>query len=348
MSGKKFEDINNEILSRLDIIVEYEALGVKFDGRVRDNGYAACYARGREESTASAWVSVQTGRYGDKGNGESLSLWDFAVRYGNGQWSNWVDARKHFAEKAGVEIGRGRRPQDPREALEFEQWDSGNDVLAEMWCKKHKPGITLEAVKLNGGRVARWPCYRDRKTKERHIGRYKVVALPAFGHQLLDADPVAWVIWNISGTHFDIPAGPDRPAKQPKMLSVGPTFGAMMGTHALSQMMLNDPRIELIWKTAGPTDMLALFGKIPAEQRDAHLVTCNASSETGDIPPHVAGFFAGRKVFVAHDTDEAGVTGAKKWLYALHGVAAELRNVTLPYEVTKSKGKDVRDFFNGV
>lgn len=341
-----------EILRSLDIKAEYRAMGVNFASeRERSSGMIECFARGRDERKPSAAVNVNTGRYIDSASGENLSLWDFAARYGG--HSDWREARKHFAEKAGVRLAGGRAAESPIDQIQFLDWSAGHERLAEIWCAKHKAGASLQAVKLAGGRIGAYPCRVDPKTGERRHGEFKVIALPCYGHKLLEAEPVAWVLWNISGGGLPVYRGKDTPPEMVKMKSVGETRGAMMGLHGLSVLLDPDrsASVEVVWKCGGPSDLLAIQAAIAADSEsllDKHVVITNASGETGDILPHQASLFAGRSAILCGDTDEAGEIGVEKWRSAIASTAASVRIVALPFERTKKHGKDARDFLNGV
>jgi hypothetical protein len=371
MAKRTQEAIEQEIAKGLNLLAEYEAMGVEFTrDHAGPSGKATCYSRARGrysdangggDREPSAVVFIHNGRYFDSSNGESLSIWDFALRYSTSpSFSNWIDAREHFAKRAGVNlprVGKGKSFAEKLDELHFLPWTPGNEKLTQLWGRFHKQGISLEAVKAAGGRIARWRCYyeRDKKTKqpigEKRMGRYAVVAIPAFSPKNFD-EPRAWIIWNLSGPKLQVYQGEDVPPIEVKMYSVGDTRGLVVGKHGLQIMAAggggekHDQPIELIWKTAGPTDMLALWSAIPVELRDRHLVVTNASTETGDISPAMAGLFGGHRLGVVHDADDAGVTGAAKWLKATVGVTAETRWVQLPYPVERKKGRDVRDFFS--
>lgn len=341
-----------EILAALNIFAEYQALGVRLAGEPR-NEKCACFAIDREETKPSAVIFAHSGRYVDKGgSGGNFSLWDFAALHGG--HATWQEARAFYAAKVGIKIGGEKKPKkNPLDQLEFLPWHAGHDTLAELWCRKHKKGATLEAIKLAGGRIAQFPCWIDKKTNERKKGEFKVIALPCWGDRLLDADPVAWVIWNISGHPLPVYNGKDVPATSAKMLSIGPTAGAMMNFHGISA--LTDPElsasVEVVWKCAGPSDLLGIQAAILRDAPDLlqkHIVVTNASGETGNILPHQSAMFAGHKVLLVHDADEAGEMGTVKWQVALAPVASELRAIKLPYQVQKKHGKDARDFLNGV
>ncbi len=349
------QEINAEIISKLDIAAEYAALGVQLSGQPRESGMVSCYALGRDDKRPSAWVNVKTGYYGDSGgkNTESCtySLWDFAASVA-GKFADWKEARKAYAEKVGVKLGRCKASDGDkwRLRLEFQPWElPGNDILLARWCAKVKPGITPEAVKAAGGKLAYYPCWIDRDTKEKKRGPKQVIALPCYGQWGIAADPVAWVIFDVSGQQFDVTpkdAAPGEPRNMAKMLSIGPTTGATMGLAGL--MALSDSeqhkKIEWAWKTAGPTDMLQFMSSRPPEFAERHVAVCNAGGETSDVPAYQAALFAGLKVAVVGDRDMAGTVGCEKWCRALDGICAETRAPALPYPLVESHGKDLRDF----
>jgi hypothetical protein len=341
---------SEEILSRLDILAEYRELGIVFASeRPRSSGMIECYARGRDERKPSAAVNTNTGRYIDKGgNGESLSLFDFAAKYGGGRFKDWLDARKYYADKAGVKLAGGKRQETPEDSIDWIDWTPGRQRLLDLWCRTIKPGITPEAVLLAGARVGRYPCFTDRKSGERREGKFQVIALPCYGHKLLEAEPVAWVLWNLTGTHLEVFRGRDVPVEQVKMKSVGPTAGTLMNFYALAQLADENAKVEAIIKTGGPTDMLAVFSAVPEEHRSSYLVLTNASGETGDVYPHQTKLFAGRKAILVGDCDEAGLVGVVKWQQALRGVASEILSVRLPWQVRKKGGNDSRDYFRKI
>ncbi len=99
-----WDAIRRAILARLDIPAEYKALGVRFSN-VPPNakGILPCHAMGREDATPSAMINTKTGIYHDSGgSGETLNFWDFALRFGG--HGRWIDAIKHYAVKAGVDM----------------------------------------------------------------------------------------------------------------------------------------------------------------------------------------------------------------------------------------------------
>lgn len=360
MATRSPREQNAEILAALNVLDEYRALGVEIIGEPRASGMVACRAFGREDRRPSAWVNAKTGFYGDAGGKDAaaytMSLFDFAVKVG--RFPDWKEARKAYAAKAGVDLGRGRpagAKDDWHNRLILQTWDTpGNDILTARWCLQHKPGVTVEAIKAAGGQMAYYPCHWDKESQsvQKNHNCRQVIAIPAYGEWLLDAEPVAWILWDITGAPFDVtPKG--TPSTEPrvlaKMVSCGPTRGTVLGLSAL--MVLADPdrraAVERVWKVEGPADMLTLWSAIPAELRETHLVITNGGGATSDVLPHQAKLLAGLPVAVCGDCDEAGQVGAAKWLRALDGLTADMRPVVLPWEIKPSHGEDVRDYLTG-
>ena len=107
--------IREEILSRLDIAQAYRDMGLKFNGQSpNSDGWLSVHAAGREDKNPSASINVKTRRYKGHTTGESLSLFDFAAKYGG--YGDWRRARAFFAEKVGLKKGakgNGKRRVTP-------------------------------------------------------------------------------------------------------------------------------------------------------------------------------------------------------------------------------------------
>jgi hypothetical protein len=347
--AKQKDDLRQQVIDSLDIEQAYREMGLVLVGdKPRPNGKMEAYSMARpDERKPSAFIDVNTGLYGDKGPGgeSSLSLFDFAVKYGG--FHDFKAAFEHFANVAGVETKRHRkkRTEDPDEKLEFEEWNVGNDIRARVWTERFKKGTSLDALKAAGARIAYYPCYKDKKTGEKKRGKNKVIALPCYGEAGAAVEPVAWVLWDLGGRGLRVYRGGGRDDFDlVKMKSIGPTAGAMMNKSALDRLAGDRAGIELVIKTAGPSDMLAMMTAIPPEKRDSILVVCNASGETGEVLPHNVELFTGLRAAVMHDADQAGELGALKWCVPLSGAASEVRHVRLPYEITPKSGKDFRNY----
>lgn len=105
-----------------------------------------------------------------------------------------------------------------------------------------------------------------------------------------------------------------------------------------------------IIKTEGPSDLLAL---ISAGLQPGETVCCNVHG-CGEDPsntPWLLNFVSGHDVLTVHDADEPGqqgallVEGRPGWATYAANTAASSRLIKLPYEITPTKGKDLRDYF---
>lgn len=328
--------VNDEIFSKIDFASEYASMGVEITNSTpRPSGWIECRAYGREDRRQSAAIHSQNGRYLDKGTGESLSFWDFCVKVG--RFSDWKDARKHFAEKFAVRVdGRGRPKKSPDEQIEIVKWNPNLERMATVWCDKHKPGCTLESMLVNGVKPAQYP-----KKSKQHL----TFSVPIFGPSLLNAPPVAYQIWDSHGGKLPV-WGKDggKPVDHIRIKSIGPVSGGLMGSCALAQLLVGVSDDVTIWICEGPTDLFALFAMIPEELRSKHLVIANAGGSTEHVLPHIVSLLAGHRVYVLRDCDYAGEAGAIRWCSAFEHSASEVKWVKLPYEVTSKHGKDVRDF----
>lgn len=118
---------------------------------------------------------------------------------------------------------------------------------------------------------------------------------------------------------------------------------------------------DVVWKTEGGTDMLAVLSLILAHDPPInHTAVCNAcgsgeSPSTKGAADWCAQFAGVGEVFVIHDCDKPGQAGATwiesgsgkrrpGWATAIAQHASVVRNVVLPYPIEEAHGKDVRDW----
>src|SRR3569832_2752449 len=92
------EQITADIIAALDVIDEYERMGVVLaNDAPRQSGKISCYSRERgpdQDRSPSAFVVTNNGRYFDSSAGTGFSLWDFAVKYSTSpSFSDWKEAR---------------------------------------------------------------------------------------------------------------------------------------------------------------------------------------------------------------------------------------------------------------
>lgn len=349
MSRKKgandWQEVSRRILDALDIRAEYITLGVDVTGREPNTkGWLACRAYGREDRNPSAEINVGNGpgrgRYRDFSSGFACGFFDFAAKAGG--HSDWKAARKHYAEKVGVELPKGgKAPADTSDRFAWREWVDG---LVAAWCMK-KPGTTVEAVRMAGGRLGSWPV------PSKH---FHVIAVPIYGKNLDEDEPVGWVAWNRTGQPLMIPQGEGRPGKPAKTITPKHAPATWVGTHGVQHL----DTAEVVWKVEGITDLLALMSMIPPALRNSHVVLTNPNGCNENPNDDQLASLAGKVVYVIHDADKPGqgipsenqppntLLGARRWSNAIAGVAKECRNVQLPYAIEEKHGKDLRDWLN--
>lgn len=108
--------------------------------------------------------------------------------------------------------------------------------------------------------------------------------------------------------------------------------------------------VTKVYKTEGPSDLLALIPFLqPGEE--AFCNPCGAGENPVNFP-WLLEWLDGKTVVVIHDRDKAGVDGAigdparvrLGWATWAAQSASEVRMVELPYELTESKGADLRQW----
>lgn len=335
-----WQDIKQQICSQIDILQEYMQFPeFRPDGRPRSSGWLACYSLSREERNASAAINVETGVYVDSVSGENLNFFDAVLRYGgNPALTSFEDCLKHYADKAGVKLGKFTAADRPENKLEFQPWGAGNLRQARKWCET-KRGVSLESVILAGGRIARYPCWS--KKGKRILGENKCIVFPAYGPRLTSDEPVAHVAFNVTGGDVTLP-----PAKQggekrrERFVSVGPTTETLMNRSGLE---CNREAVEVVIKTGGPSDMLAAM-RIFDDPSQRVIVTTNASGEGGHVGAWVYSAFPNAIWLIIHDRDETGFLGQLRWLARGAASHANCAAVALPYAIAAKHGKDFRDF----
>lgn len=332
----KWQEVNNQILRSLDIEAEYRSLGVNITGNSpSSSGWLQCRAIGREDRSPSAAINVGDdanlrGRYKDLGgSGESLSFWDFAARHG--QFGTWQEARRHYAEKAGM---LKKLPKTDQESLD-QKLDPAtwNRLLIRGFLKQYGE-TNEESVRLCGGQIFKYP-------KKSNSPQY-VIGFPCYGKLGVDSDICGYVIQRTDGSKLSLFRGEGNEHEQVKRATIGRS--GIVGLHGLRKL----ESAEIIWKVEGISDLLAMQAIIPTELRDKHVVITNAGGThetafTSEFSP----MLAGKCVAVLHDCDIPGQQGAGTWISACKGIAASIKNVVLPFDVTDNHGRDLRDWIRG-
>ncbi len=325
------------ILERLDLRSEYAAFGVDITGsQPSATGWLACRVFGAIDAdrNPSAGINVAgegpvLGRYKEfTGDGRNVSFFEFAATIA-GKFSDWKEARKHYAKQTGVKMPRGGCPASPADKLAFRP---GRKHQIRAWCQT-KPPITEWSAIAAGARVAGWPA--DSR-------KYTVIALPIFGPALADDEPTGWVIWNKTGRPLTVFQAKGAPPRQAKMLTITGSKSGWMNRFGVERLI----SAELVWKVEGPGDCLALQSVLPEALREKHVVITNGGGAQEGLSEEFWDHLAGKQVYIVHDCDTVGQAGGLKQARLAAAVAAEVRNITLPYEIAEKHGKDLRDWLN--
>jgi len=325
-----WQEVNQEILDRIDLEAEYKSMGLDIRGGPSSDGWASCKVFKSDERSPSAGVNLtgehpHRGRYKCfTGECENLSFFEFCVRAG--RFPDWKEARNHFRQQLGIKAPTGKK-KPPQEKLVFRDY---NENLVRSWCT-HKPPIVPWAVRIAGGQITGYPATTQ---------KFTCVAIPVFGPHGADDDPVGYQIYNKSGRTLPVFQGKGQPARQVKIKTVEGSEAGWMNRYALGNLAT----AEIVWKVEGPADMLALQSIIPAELLTKHLVVTNSSGTGGLLSDEHLDLLAGKVVYVLHDCDHDGQAGGSKWAEALSYICPEVRHVRLPYEIEPNHGKDLRDW----
>jgi hypothetical protein len=338
---QEWRDVERQILNGFDVVEAYRQMGVKIPpGHTTAKGWREVHAIDRLDGDPSAAIGADwpvKGRYRDMGgDGLSLNLWEFGRRFGG--FPTWQEARKHFANQAGVKLPAGAEPRRPDDQIEFLPSEPNNGLMISLWCEA-KGGFTPEAVLDNGGILGSYP-----KRARAENSQY-VIAFPGWPGSI-HADPCAWVVADSAGGLVKLYRGAGKLPTEHKTLSVGGSTGGLLGTYGVRLLEDSPETIEVVWKVEGLSDMLALHSRLAeAGLLGKHVVITNSQGTLETVKPEWIALLTGRTVHVIHDADRPGQIGAARWVQALGGRAKEVRNVQLGYEIAENHGKDIRDFF---
>lgn len=331
-----WKSLREDIIANLDIRREYENFGIKFTGKMTSKGWAEAHSYGREDSTPSAGVNLETGVYKDF-TGSTMNIFDFMVHAGKA--SDWQDAQQQLAKTAGLgaRIPKKARAKRPDELLGFNK----TFVVASVMGLCRKYGVKPDVLEKIGVRIARYPA----KSAQPQI----VLAFPIYSPiSLLEQPPESYVV-QASGENemINVYQGPTAPPRPEKRIVLGHT--GILNRFALE----NWQTAERIYKVEGLSDMLTLQNFIPEELRKKHIVITNAcGADDGGPAWELAAHCSGKEFIIIHDADVPGqfgtsrdkTGGAQRWVSAMKPVAKLVKNVQLPYEVQLKHGKDLRDW----
>jgi len=320
---------DSDVIGALDIPAEYAAMGVRMNGQAASaDGWMSVHAIGREDRNASAAINLQTGRYKDHGgDGESLSFFDFAAKYGN--LGDWRKARDHFAEKAGLKRHKGKvskskaakKEQLAKNAQKIEAiLPQSTDIVLGLLAKA-KPPITLEGIKQCGGVPVRW---------------FNTVCVRFDGRDPINnTEPTAIVLCRNDGKPF--PAW--KTIGERKTHTIGGSVNSWLCSGTVEKLQ----QAATILDVEGITDWLAVVSAGLSSGWVAVTNTAGAKAR-GSLPRDWA---RDKKIMVFGDADKPGVTGQHGAAAAYYQAgAAEILLATLPYPVEENHGKDLRDWLN--
>lgn len=311
----RFNDLNEQILSKINFRSEYESLGVRWSSNAaKEDGWLECHAMDRKDDHPSAAANLKTGRWRDLGNGEDFSFWDFVAKYGNA--SSWRDARDGYAKKLRIDVPRSKTEQSHDGKIVQKKW---NSEIASIFCRR-KPGVTEEAILAAGGKLGK------------HLD-YTVIYVPVFGPSLADH---GHCMWQACGGMLKYRE------KLIKTKLAPDSHQGLVGKHGLDRIR----SAEVVWITEGPPDLLSLWAAIPAGLRESHVVVTMSNGCKQRADPKLLAILKGKSVRIVFDCDEPGQAGAKAWAEVLRTIAAETKLVTLPYPIEPKHGKDLRDWLN--
>lgn len=333
---------DSAILTALDLRAVAVDLGIVFvSNRPNDSGWSSCVAIGRKDASPSAAFcdagkDGSLGRYKDSGTGESLNLWELAVKLG--RFPDWRAAREHFAKQAGIAplpAGGGGKPRSLMSGVRFIENKTRCGELTEQWAPS-KPPITVEAVNAARGRACIWPAKKAESAEALCIG------FPAFRSFKPGAKPCGIIIYRADGREF--PAIGKLPARKTHLLRGSRDGWLIFGKDANGAAVNGQAAIDaasVIWCTEGVPDALALFPSLPA----GHAVAtgfCGADVRS-KLPVEM---FAGKELRVIGDADRVGLKGAEAFAAVAAVHAARVFLVRLPFPLADNHGRDVRDFLN--
>lgn len=220
---------------------------------------------------------------------------------------------------------------DPEKDLEFLEWSS---ALVPYFASRRMEGIPAEQVK------AALLAMGARRAKYKR--RFAVYAIPIVGSGLNVDKPDGWIVLDAMGG--TVPKW-DKSGKEVGAVKAKLVYGSKPGLvnlHAIERLA-TEGLVDMLWKVEGVTDALALWIAIPEKLRDRHVVVTN-SNGCKQKPKWMASVLAHGKPHVVHDADKPGEAGARLWAQEISRNGVDTVMVRLPYEVTGSHGKDLRDW----
>ena len=160
------EPVKTEVLSRLNIQNEYEALGIVFAGKPNSSGWLPCRSPYSPDKHPSCGVNISSGSYrgylcvfndnGSRGKPHTAhSFFDVAADFLPGAGGKFMYVLKHYAKKTGVEIGSNGKGR--------------SKALAEEYVKKLQASLAKSRKKQ---------LFKDRGWTEATIEKFEIGFCP--------------------------------------------------------------------------------------------------------------------------------------------------------------------------
>lgn len=316
---QQWYDARAEILSKLDILLEYEAMGVELVNRKPNGkGWVPCRSVSRADKNPSAGVNigdgVLRGRYKDFGGTQKTkSFFDFALEYGK-FGGDWKQVILHFARKTSTKLPN-QLEETTADKLDLFELTTG----VYFQYVNGKQGITIEGMKRFGVLGARWP----RKLSPEKTNT--LIVAPQYGTGLLDLDPVGYH-GGAMNPHamVRIFQGKENPDKLSKTVQLG-DYG-LMNVAGLAKL----PNAEVVVLLEGFTDGLCGESICPDDAKEVPLSLGGASYHLRN--EHIQ-HFLGKEVWICFDVgdaDDAGQIAAKVNATFLVQAGIQVRRIELP------------------
>jgi len=338
MSRIDWPRIEQEILARIDIRAEYEALGMVFTSdRPSSSGWLEGRSLLRDDENPSAAVNIASnngslGKFTDLGDTENaISLWEAASRLQPSRFANWQQARAYYADRAGVQLPNNGQASGARRSAAGRPAQLAEDQLHRLprtpanirtacaiWSQR-KGGFSACAVAAADPHPVHWPAR----------GRNNCIAFPAYKPDNRE-EPAGWILYRKDGQPF--PAGGGLKERKCHRLR-----GSQDGLIILGGWQALDAA-ETVWLCEGLPDALALHDHLPP----GHVAVSNVNS--GSIENSLVTAFRSKNLIVAADCDRAGQQHARRKAFACLHEASEVKIVPPWVEVTDDHGRDLRDY----
>ena len=233
-------------------------------------------------------------------------------------------------EKVGSHLDMAKSKKiDPAKDLKFDDW---NETFVAFFLKA-KPGITEEALKANGARMA---MYKK---------KYRVIVFPIIGQDLNVEKPVGWVAVQYNGKDLPVRNRDGEIVRRTKYKVLAGSKPGFVGTWAVGRMAMPGI-VDTVIKCEGISDMLTCFEAIPEQLRDRIVAVTNANGAQ-ENPKWFSTVYSNYNLAIVHDADHAGQAGAKKLGQDVVIVGDDnnwVKIPQLPFEVVPDHGQDLRNF----